>query len=615
MAVDERFSVVDYVVFSVMLLLSALIGIWYGCGPGGKQNTTAEYLLGDRQMKSWPIAISILVSFLSAISLLGLPGEIYTYGTQFYVVVLSYVLICTATSTVYIPMFRRIKITSVNEYLERRFSFGVRILGSGFFILSVTLYLFVALFAPSLALEAVAGIPLTVSILATGAVCTFYTSLGGLKAVVWTDVFQSVIMLAGLVIVAVTGSIEVGGLQKVWEINREHGRINFFDFNPDPRIRNTFWTLTMGGTIALLPVWATTQYFVQRYLAVKTLREAKRALWLNVPGLILVVTICTLDGMVIFATYADCDLKEQGKITRGDQVLPYFVINKLGHLKGLPGMFTACLYGAALSTISSALNAMSLVILEDLIKKKVTLTDREATKIGKVVAVIFGGIVMAGAFAVKYTGTMVLQLAYSITGICGGALLAAITLGMFVPRVNSKGVYLGVFAGFSLSAWVFIGSVFYPPDTDPAVRSVRGCPFYLDAQACAANITLPCHNSSTEILNKYCDGLIRNPYKPHTSTPIADLYSLSYLWISGLSFGAAILVGVIASFALETKQDRFKKVDPMLIFPLKAWLRGFLPGSKFTWEFTDEIDVEKEDPDKVPDEEKENIQSNQETIL
>lgn len=115
MAVDERFGVVDYVVFSVILLLSVLIGIWYGCGPGGKQNTTAEYLLGDRQMKSWPIAISLLVSFLSAISLLGLPGEIYTYGTQFYVVILSYVLVCAATSTVYIPMFRRIRITSVNE--------------------------------------------------------------------------------------------------------------------------------------------------------------------------------------------------------------------------------------------------------------------------------------------------------------------------------------------------------------------------------------------------------------------------------------------------------------------------------------------------------------------
>ena len=115
MAVDDRFSAVDYVVFSIMLLISALIGVWYGCGPGGKQKTTAEYLLGDRQMKKWPVAISLLVSFLSAITILGLPGEIYTYGTQFYVVILSYVLVCAAVSTVYIPMFRRIKITSVNE--------------------------------------------------------------------------------------------------------------------------------------------------------------------------------------------------------------------------------------------------------------------------------------------------------------------------------------------------------------------------------------------------------------------------------------------------------------------------------------------------------------------
>ena len=112
---DDRFSVIDYVVFSIMLLISALIGIWYGCGPGGKQKTTAEYLLGDRQMKNWPVAISILVSFLSAITLLGLPAEIYTYGTQFYLVIVSYVLICATVSTVFIPMFRRIRITSVNE--------------------------------------------------------------------------------------------------------------------------------------------------------------------------------------------------------------------------------------------------------------------------------------------------------------------------------------------------------------------------------------------------------------------------------------------------------------------------------------------------------------------
>ncbi|KAJ7384424.1 hypothetical protein OS493_021836 [Desmophyllum pertusum] len=538
---------------------------------------------------------------------------------SFYMVVISYIFICATVGTVFIPMFRRIKITSVNEYLHKRYSFGMRMVGCALFLVSVTLYLFVALFTPSLALEAVAGIPLTVSILATGAVCTFYTSLGGLKAVVWTDVFQSVIMLAGLIIVAVTGSMEVGGLKKVWEINQNHGRINFFDFNPDPRVRNTFWTLTMGGTIALLPAWGTTQYFVQRYLAVRTLKDAKRALWMNLPGLFIVVTICTLDGMVIFATYAGCDLKEQGKITRGDQVLPYFVINKLGHLKGLPGMFTACLYCAALSTISSALNAMSLVTLEDLIKRRITLTDSEATKISKVLAVVYGGIVMAGAFSVKYAGAMVLQLAYSITGICGGATLAAISLGMFVPRINSKGVYLGVLAGVSLSAWVFIGSIFYPPDKNPGVRSVRECPFY--QEALAANVSFvngTYNNRSAEILAKYGNGLIENPFKPYTSTPIADLYSLSYFWISGLSFGATVLVGVIASFALETEEDRLREVDPKLLFPIKAWLRGFLPGHTFTWEeqIDDENDIkEKMALDKIPDGQDNDAQENTDTKL
>lgn len=120
---ENRFSAVDYVVFSIMLMISALIGLWYGCRPGKKQKTTEEYLLGDRQMKSWPVAISVLVSFLSALYLMGLPGEIYTNGTQFYVLIFGYILICTTTSTVFIPMYRRINITSVFEVRTSFLSF------------------------------------------------------------------------------------------------------------------------------------------------------------------------------------------------------------------------------------------------------------------------------------------------------------------------------------------------------------------------------------------------------------------------------------------------------------------------------------------------------------
>lgn len=112
---DDRFGVVDYVVFSIMMMISALIGIWYGCGPGGKQKTTAEYLLGDRQMSNWPVAISLLVSYLSAITLLGVPSEIYTYGAQYYVLILSYFIICGTVAIIFVPTFRRVNITCANE--------------------------------------------------------------------------------------------------------------------------------------------------------------------------------------------------------------------------------------------------------------------------------------------------------------------------------------------------------------------------------------------------------------------------------------------------------------------------------------------------------------------
>lgn len=586
---NDKFSVVDYVVFSIMLLISALIGIWYGCGPGGRQKTTAEYLLANRKMGALPVAISLLVSYLSAITLLGVPSEIYTYGAQYYVLILSYPIICGTMAIIFVPMFRRVKITCANEYLERRFSVGVRMVGCLFFILEYTLYLFVVLYAPSLALEAVAGIPLSASILTTGIVCTFYTSLGGLKAVIWTDVFQSMIMVGGLITVVIVGSNEVGGFNQVWKINKDFDRLNFFDFNPDPKVRNTFWTLTIGGAFTAMPVWTVSQTAVQRFLAIKSFKLAKRAVWLNVPGLILIVTLCFFDGLVIFANYAFCDLRVEKKITSNDQTLPYFVINKLGHLKGLPGMFTAVLYAGALSTASSALNAMALVSLEDVVKKKVPdITDSDAAKLCKIIALTFGVIVIGGAFVVKYVGTMVLQLAYSIFGICGGPLLGIFLLGMFVPRANSKGAYFGVFTGAALTTWVFLGSVLFPPNKYPGLRSVRGCEFYINASL--ANSTYPdgsYNNASAKILDQYGDGLIRNEFKGH-SAAIADFYSMSYLWFSALSVLTSFTVGCIMSLILETKEDKEKEIDPKLLFPLKEWLWSFLPGHSFKWDFEDE---------------------------
>ncbi|CAB4014299.1 sodium-coupled monocarboxylate transporter 1-like, partial [Paramuricea clavata] len=225
--------------------------------------------------ETFPIAISLLASYLSAIALLGVPSEIFTYGAQYTVLLFSYFILTATAAIVFVPIFHGLHLTSAHEYLELRFGHGVRILGCFLFVIQYFLYLSVVLYAPSLALQAVAGVPLAASIISTGVVCTFYTTLGGLKAVVWTDVFQAMVMVAGLITVFIVGTVNVGGFDKVWQINKDRGRLTFFDFNPDPTVRNTFWTLAIGGAFTAMPPWTVSQAAVQRFLASKSVETAQ----------------------------------------------------------------------------------------------------------------------------------------------------------------------------------------------------------------------------------------------------------------------------------------------------------------------------------------------------
>ncbi|XP_028404915.1 sodium-dependent multivitamin transporter-like [Dendronephthya gigantea] len=563
---EKSFHPVDYVVFGLMLLISAGIGIYHGC-TGGKQRTTSEYLLGNRNMNTLPIAISLLVTFLSAITLLGVPSEIFTYGAQYMVVLFSYFLLTATAAIIFVPIFHGLRLTSVHEYLELRFGHGVRTLGFILFLVHYMLYLSVALYAPSLALQAVAGVPLVVSIISTGVVCTFYTALGGLKAVIWTDVFQSIVMVGGLITIFVVGTINVGGFDQVWKINKERGRLTFFDFNPDPTIRNTFWTLAIGGTFTVILPWTVSQTAAQRFLASKDVKTAQRALWLNIPGLIFIITFCCLDGLVIFAVYADCDLKKAGHITNNDQVLPYFVIDKLGHLKGVPGLFMACLFSGALSSISSGLNSLIAVTLEDVVKKRWTsLSDYEATILSKLLAVVYGIIVICGAFAVEFVGTLVLQLAYTISGLIGGPLAGIFFLGVLLPRANYKGAYVGALVGFSMSVTIAISSILYPPDKMAASISIKKCDFF----------------NATSYANITGDGIISRNFIPH-SEPFAKLGRLSYLWYSATALAATFVVGAIVSLICETKSDRQSRPGPELLFSIPDFFRSLICCGKDNW--------------------------------
>ncbi|GCB64073.1 hypothetical protein scyTo_0009766, partial [Scyliorhinus torazame] len=214
------------------------------------------------------------------------------------------------------------------------------------------LYLGIVTYAPSLALSQVTGINLWISIVMTALVCTLYTTLGGIKAVVWTDVFQLCIMAISLLTVLIQGSIHVGGLGKIWNIGQNGGRINFLDFDPDPRRRHTFWTILVGGTFGWTATYSCNQAQVQRYLACKSENEAKKAVFLNWFGMIIVLTTACLCGLVMYAVYETCDPIKANKISNSNQLMPLLVVEILNQTPGVAGLFVAGAYGGTLRYVT-----------------------------------------------------------------------------------------------------------------------------------------------------------------------------------------------------------------------------------------------------------------------
>ncbi|XP_046861298.1 sodium-coupled monocarboxylate transporter 1-like [Xenia sp. Carnegie-2017] len=540
-------SVVDYILFALMLCVSGAIGIYHAIR-SKNQGSKDYFLIENQNISSIPIAISLLVSFLSAISILGIPSEVYTYGLSYILVAIAFIFVILISAFLYVPVFYKMKIISTNEYLERRFTYGIRLMGSILFIMTYTMYLSIALFAPAIAMDAVSDLPIIVSVVVTGLICIFYTSLGGFRAVVWADVFQGVIIVGGMITILIMGILEVDGLSNVWRINKEMKRLNIFDFNPDPTVRSSFWAMIVGGTFTYIFSWSVSQLSVQRFLASKSLRNAKKAMLFSMIALVLFTILCCLNGLVIFAVYHDCDLSRSKKITRNDQILPYFVVDKLGHLKGLPGLFIAALFSGALSTLSSGINSVSAIVLEDIVKKFLNnISDARATCVSRIVGIVYGLLIMLGAIGFNYAKVpLLIQLSATLFNISAGPLLGLFTLGMISKKANWKGAYIGTGLAFSLLGWIYIGSLSYSPIINKPPTSIEGCETF----------------NETRMINKTIASF-KNDTVPQRGG-LEKFYSLSFFYYGGVGMLVTVVIGYIFSIILGRSED--EQVDEELLF-------------------------------------------------
>ncbi|NXS42933.1 SC5A8 protein, partial [Balaeniceps rex] len=548
-----RFTVWDYVVFAAMLLVSAVIGVYYAFAGGG-QKTSKDFLMAGRSMSALPVAVSLTASFMSAVTVLGTPAEIYRYGAMFCIFAVTYGLVVLCSAEIFLPVFYKLGITSTYEYLELRFNKYLRLCGTVLFIIQTAskpqscsmLYTGIVIYAPALALNQVTGFDLWGAVVATGVVCTFYCTLGGLKAVVWTDVFQVGIMVAGFSAVIIRAVVVQEGIGRIVNDSYYGGRLNFWDFNPDPLQRHTFWTIVIGGTFTWTGIYGVNQSQVQRYIACKSRFHAKLSLYINLVGLWAILACAVLCGLALYSIYKDCDPWTAKQVSALDQLMPYLVLDILHDFPGVPGLFVASAYSGTLSTVSSSINALAAVTVEDLIRPYFrSLSEKKLSWISMGMSLFYGGVCIAMAALASLLGAL-LQAALSIFGMIGGPLLGLFALGILCSFANGIGAFVGLVSGFVISLWVGIGSQIYPalPErTKPLYLSTAGC------NISSGNLT------STE-----------NPLTTVFNTPTAERpaladnwYSLSYLYFSTLGTLITVAVGIIISLltgGLKQNTDR-----------------------------------------------------------
>ncbi|KFQ48155.1 Sodium/iodide cotransporter, partial [Nestor notabilis] len=533
------FSLWDYGVFALMLLVSTAIGLFHGLARGG-QKTSEDFFTGGRRMSALPVGLSLSASFMSAIQVLGVPAEAHRYGAKFLWMCLGQLLNTLLTLKLFLPVFYRLGLTSTYEGRHAPSPYPWccwDVVLTPFF--PQMLYTGIVIYAPALILNQVTGLDIWASLLSTGVICTFYTTIGGMKAVIWTDVFQVFVMLSGFLAIIIRGVLLVGGPTMVLAIAANGSRVNLADFNPDPRSRYTVWTFLLGGTLVWLSMYGVNQAQVQRYVACRTEREAKIALLVNQVGLFCIVSSAVACGLVMFALYKDCDPLLAGYISAPDQYMPYLVLDIFKTSPGVPGLFLACAYSGTLSTASTSINAMAAVTVEDLIKPKLpTLAPQRLTLKG--LSVIYGTSCITVAALASLLGGGVLQGSFTVMGVISGPLLGAFILGMFLPMCSTAGVLGGLAIGLALSLWVAVGATLYPPSA--ATMGVLP----------ASGALCPLYNRTTGTNRTMLLGLLPPPEEPPAlarGAPaiVYDFYAISYLYYGALGTLTTVVAGVLLS--------------------------------------------------------------------
>jgi len=439
-----HFSWIDYSVVAVYIVLSVIIGL----RTSKKQKNAEDYFLGGRKQPWFPVAISIICADLSAVSYMGVPGWVYEKDLAYFMPVVMLPLIVYFIVRAFIPIYRKLELLSIYEYLEKRYNLFVRAFTAFLFVLLRGGHLATAIYVPSLALQEMAGIPLIPSIAIIGTVVTLYTLKGGMRAVIWTDFMQFFVLIGGgIVMVLFALSALNWDLSLMWQTAAPHTRMIHLGLNDEI----SFWALIPYLILYYLTTYATDQAIAQRYFTTGSEAETRKAMltsaWISLP----VVGLLLLMGVVLVAYYK-ANPALAATLPRADRILPHFAVNVLPI--GLKGLVIAGIFAATMSTLSAGLNSLSAVLIKDFFVR-FKISQREDQELGHARWVTFacGVLLTLTAFYINKLGPVV-EIVGKLGGFFMGPICATFTLGVISRRANSPGIIIGGVVGLSLTLWV-----------------------------------------------------------------------------------------------------------------------------------------------------------------
>jgi len=439
---------IDIAIVALYLLTLIAIGLRVSRG----QKTTDTYFIADRSVPGWAAGLSLLATIITSVTFIAYPGAAYAGDWTLLVPGIMFVAVIAAIGPVVVPFFRHVVTMSVYEYFGKRFGTGVRMYASFAFAAGHFSKMGFVFYLLALSVSGITGWPITWIIVVLGVITIFYTFIGGLEAVIWTDVVQGFLLWTGVIVTIILllffSHTTPSAMLHLIASNHK-ANLGSLSWNLS---KPTFWTMAIYGLFFYIQKYTADQTVVQRYLAARTDKSALRGMWLGASLCLPIWTAFMFIGSLLWAFYKLTGEHLPSAVTRPDQVFPQYMVSHMP--LGVAGLSFAALFGPATSMLGSDLNCLGLIVVEDFYAHfRPRATDQQRLRFGKLAVIVSGALAILVALRLSQTQGAALALYYTATAIVAGGLAGLFLLAFLSRRAGRPAALTGIIVSLAFTAY------------------------------------------------------------------------------------------------------------------------------------------------------------------